>query len=265
MATHTILPYEEQQLVREHLRRGSGGALSGGSTWAPSTRVRSQAGGNTCSNRTTSAASNMDSESWEVRAFAEDASSSRQWPPRSYSCSFCQREFRTAQALGGHMNVHRRERAHANQIAQLKNAAPVVSISQFTKAQSGNDSYPTTFWGNSKFPATSDLLRGGGSTSLLNQASPSPPLQESTSSNSILITQELQGPITIENLSKSLPLQASLTSGAFHPYGRSAKQSGRLKGVNPSRFSLNCFAKAMTDRTEPLDLELRLGQSPCTV
>ncbi|KAL6532381.1 hypothetical protein OROGR_014351 [Orobanche gracilis] len=33
------------------------------------------------------------------------------WPPRSYTCSFCRREFRSAQALGGHMNVHRRDRA----------------------------------------------------------------------------------------------------------------------------------------------------------
>ncbi|KAK1326524.1 putative transcriptional regulator RABBIT EARS [Acorus calamus] len=33
------------------------------------------------------------------------------WPPRSYTCTFCRREFRSAQALGGHMNVHRRDRA----------------------------------------------------------------------------------------------------------------------------------------------------------
>ncbi|XP_077225796.1 zinc finger protein 11-like [Tasmannia lanceolata] len=37
------------------------------------------------------------------------------WPPRSYPCSFCKREFRSAQALGGHMNVHRRERAGLRQ------------------------------------------------------------------------------------------------------------------------------------------------------
>ncbi|XP_074574048.1 uncharacterized protein LOC141830536 [Curcuma longa] len=33
------------------------------------------------------------------------------WPPRSYACTFCRREFKSAQALGGHMNSHRRDRA----------------------------------------------------------------------------------------------------------------------------------------------------------
>ncbi|KAG6493227.1 hypothetical protein ZIOFF_048204 [Zingiber officinale] len=33
------------------------------------------------------------------------------WPPRSYPCAFCRRGFKSAQALGGHMNVHRRDRA----------------------------------------------------------------------------------------------------------------------------------------------------------
>ncbi|KAL1562122.1 transcriptional regulator SUPERMAN-like [Salvia divinorum] len=37
------------------------------------------------------------------------------WPPRSYVCSFCKREFQCAQALGGHMNVHRRDRARLRQ------------------------------------------------------------------------------------------------------------------------------------------------------
>ncbi|XP_057470964.1 zinc finger protein 10-like [Actinidia eriantha] len=57
-------------------------------------------------------------DSWEEQAFAEDASGALGgcvWPPRSYSCSFCKREFRSAQALGGHMNVHRRDRARLKQ------------------------------------------------------------------------------------------------------------------------------------------------------
>ncbi|KAI4385668.1 hypothetical protein MLD38_003665 [Melastoma candidum] len=54
---------------------------------------------------------------WEERAFAEDSGGDLGsiWPPRSYSCSFCGREFRSAQALGGHMNVHRRDRARLKQ------------------------------------------------------------------------------------------------------------------------------------------------------
>ncbi|CAM0903095.1 unnamed protein product [Alopecurus aequalis] len=42
---------------------------------------------------------------------AADDADGASWPPRSYTCAFCRREFRSAQALGGHMNVHRRDRA----------------------------------------------------------------------------------------------------------------------------------------------------------
>ncbi|PNX82781.1 putative transcriptional regulator RABBIT EARS-like protein [Trifolium pratense] len=58
-------------------------------------------------------------ESWEEKAFAEDAArnilNGSIWPPRFYSCNFCKREFRSAQALGGHMNIHRRDRARLKQ------------------------------------------------------------------------------------------------------------------------------------------------------
>lgn len=60
--------------------------------------------------------------SWEEQAFAEDFAGQLGgcvWPPRSYSCSFCGREFRSAQALGGHMNVHRRDRARLKQSSSL--------------------------------------------------------------------------------------------------------------------------------------------------
>ncbi|KAK9283770.1 hypothetical protein L1049_012022 [Liquidambar formosana] len=61
---------------------------------------------------------NSFNDSWEEQAFAEDAAGPLGgcvWPPRSYSCNFCRREFRSAQALGGHMNVHRRDRARLKQ------------------------------------------------------------------------------------------------------------------------------------------------------
>nr|GMD78259.1 transcriptional regulator SUPERMAN-like [Ipomoea batatas] len=56
------------------------------------------------------AAEEQEEDSWEIKAFEEDTSNAT-WPPRCYPCTFCRREFRSAQALGGHMNVHRRERA----------------------------------------------------------------------------------------------------------------------------------------------------------
>ncbi|XP_022748985.1 transcriptional regulator SUPERMAN-like [Durio zibethinus] len=60
----------------------------------------------------------MDSNSsWSSnnQGFGEDYLAGFSWPPRSYTCRFCKREFRSAQALGGHMNVHRRDRARLRQ------------------------------------------------------------------------------------------------------------------------------------------------------
>lgn len=64
-------------------------------------------------------------ESWEVKAFAKDTGNVT-WPPRSYTCTFCRREFRSAQALGGHMNVHRRDRARLHQ-TQVNMKNPILS------------------------------------------------------------------------------------------------------------------------------------------
>ncbi|XP_022769536.1 transcriptional regulator SUPERMAN-like [Durio zibethinus] len=41
------------------------------------------------------------------------------WPPKYYTCSFCKREFKSAQALGGHMNVHRKDRAKLKLLSSL--------------------------------------------------------------------------------------------------------------------------------------------------
>ncbi|KAK4357058.1 hypothetical protein RND71_022668 [Anisodus tanguticus] len=54
---------------------------------------------------------NVKEYSWDNNYGEGDLVGGFLWPPRSYTCSFCKREFRSAQALGGHMNVHRRDRA----------------------------------------------------------------------------------------------------------------------------------------------------------
>ncbi|KAE8672191.1 hypothetical protein F3Y22_tig00111848pilonHSYRG00062 [Hibiscus syriacus] len=67
-----------------------------------------------------------DDDSWEVKAFAEDTGHVT-WPPRSYTCTFCTREFQSAQALGGHMNVHRRDRARLHQSHPATTSVPLIN------------------------------------------------------------------------------------------------------------------------------------------
>lgn len=40
---------------------------------------------------------------------------------RSYECTYCKRGFTNAQALGGHMNIHRKDRAKSNKKPQISN------------------------------------------------------------------------------------------------------------------------------------------------
>ncbi|GLJ41696.1 hypothetical protein SUGI_0863000 [Cryptomeria japonica] len=44
--------------------------------------------------------------------------------PRLYECVFCKGSFTSAQALGGHMNVHRRERARLKESLSITLSAP---------------------------------------------------------------------------------------------------------------------------------------------
>ncbi|KAL9390002.1 hypothetical protein Peur_018607 [Populus x canadensis] len=46
---------------------------------------------------------------------------------RSYECSFCKRGFTNAQALGGHMNIHRKDRANRTKDKQLASSSSVSS------------------------------------------------------------------------------------------------------------------------------------------
>ncbi|EXB65287.1 putative transcriptional regulator RABBIT EARS [Morus notabilis] len=79
--------------------------------------------------------SSLSSSSWEEKAFSEDLVAGAGslggcvWPPRSYTCSFCMREFKSAQALGGHMNIHRRDRARLKQYYCLTSIPNSTEIS----------------------------------------------------------------------------------------------------------------------------------------
>jgi len=74
--------------------------------------------------------------------------------------------------------------------------------------------------------------------------------------------------LNFENLSTAAApnYSGSWSAGAFHPYEKSLEQS--TAAINLRRFSL-CFSQSMQrdqyHQDDTLDLELRLGQGPCTV
>ncbi|KAK7261516.1 hypothetical protein RIF29_27830 [Crotalaria pallida] len=47
---------------------------------------------------------------------------------RSYECNFCKRGFSNAQALGGHMNIHRKDKAKLKQTSNSSNQAQPSSL-----------------------------------------------------------------------------------------------------------------------------------------
>ncbi|CAI8586189.1 unnamed protein product [Vicia faba] len=207
-------------------------------------------------------------ESWEEKAFAEDAARSilngSIWPPRFYSCNFCKREFRSAQALGGHMNIHRRDRARLKQ-----NLSP----------QNNNDFINSSSLGNHCFPAK--------------RGSISPPRMISTlsspySSSIIWGQKKIGSNITREDSFKDC-VETSLSLGMFGqksstvvlPCEEKGIMCKRLKTNNntsslPSVFIKPCsndhhqrfltfqqpseIVLGVNHGMEDLDLELRLGK-----
>ncbi|KAL8104957.1 uncharacterized protein LOC141680262 [Apium graveolens] len=62
---------------------------------------------------------------------------------RSYECTFCKRGFTNAQALGGHMNIHRKEKAKASKqgdilLHRTSFSNPFFSDQESSKCSQGN-------------------------------------------------------------------------------------------------------------------------------
>ncbi|XP_014520475.1 transcriptional regulator SUPERMAN [Vigna radiata var. radiata] len=189
-----------------------------------------------------------DDDSWEVRAFAEDTRNIMEttWPPRSYTCTYCRREFRSAQALGGHMNVHRRDRARLNQpspsstaTSSLPTSSPYINI------------------------PPQDLVANAG-LCLLYHLPPSPsapPFSNSPSTNTLSSS---PSPSTLLSIS-SYPSSNFLMQTSFNFPG--APSTGINTAAVSSFYSSKVEQSATsssfaTGHLEELDLELRLGHKP---
>ncbi|XXG84957.1 hypothetical protein AAC387_Pa11g0152 [Persea americana] len=144
---------------------------------------------------------------------------------RFYECTFCKRGFSTAQALGGHMNIHRRDRARMRQpsLPSVPNKPvnePPVPNSGFSPPQLPN--YPF-------FPS-------------LNYQHAYLP----TSTSSSRHAQSFHG----DDLSARVP-----------PPPRQLSLFGEDWNPGPSARARNREEKKEEDESE-LDLELRLGPEP---
>ncbi|XP_019191266.1 PREDICTED: transcriptional regulator SUPERMAN-like [Ipomoea nil] len=147
------------------------------------------------------------------------------WPPRSYTCSFCRRDFRSAQALGGHMNVHRRDRARLRQSPPRDNSnghhSPLLNLNLDPNPNPNPN--PSYIFPSRKFPSLNPTL-----VPFMPPSFPPSPLASSSSA------QMAKGSFKAE----SFPVKSS-------QLGHSKKEIVRLE--------LEIGLK------EDLDLELRLG------
>ncbi|CAA3028243.1 transcriptional regulator SUPERMAN-like [Olea europaea var. sylvestris] len=179
-------------------------------------------------------------DSWEVRAFEEDITSGNQmgctWPPRSYTCNFCRREFRSAQALGGHMNVHRQDRARLHQQPLL-----IPPPSAYTFPKSPNSLVPTQEFLPNGLCLFYSLTNPNG---VFTQNSPD------------LVSVSPNYPLPIDMSSRAVHSMNS--SLLCHEYSNKTEPSASISNDNTNQG--NQINQSDKDSAiEELDLELRLG------
>ncbi|XP_027362634.1 transcriptional regulator SUPERMAN [Abrus precatorius] len=190
-----------------------------------------------------------DEDAWVVRAFAEDTRNimGTTWPPRSYTCTFCRREFRSAQALGGHMNVHRRDRARLHQ------APPPNPIS----------SLPTPPFINIPHQ---DLVANAGLCLLYHlPSSPSAPFPPPTTTT---LNANGDSPSTLLSISSFSPnnfmMQTCSPSLNFPGAVVSTGINSTVSSIccNSTKLDQPSTSSIDNGHLEELDLELRLGHKP---
>ncbi|KOM43209.1 hypothetical protein LR48_Vigan05g081300 [Vigna angularis] len=178
------------------------------------------------------------------------------WPPRSYTCSFCRKEFKSAQALGGHMNVHRRDRARLRQSPPAEGqAAHMFNLNLDPTTTNPNNS--TSSWSLLPPSSSSATLKPVTCTLPL-FVSPTPPSPSSDLKRWVLVDGILLNPLSTNTPEPAKSkISESLSAGAGEYDHAFAREDGCtvLKKGEILRMDLEIGLP----RTYDLDLELRLG------
>ncbi|KAI3469718.1 hypothetical protein Pfo_026381, partial [Paulownia fortunei] len=185
------------------------------------------------------------------------------WPPRCYTCSFCKREFRSAQALGGHMNVHRRDRARLRQSPTRDGGNN--NAGQFSLLNLNLDPNPSlisnpisspSFFPSSPPPLSSLLTKFPQFTSTL------PPLCP-LHANATEMKRWGEDAVPVQNCrpitTDLIKMKASKGHFGVEKFNPSVHEKGCEVFKKPEFVRLDLEIGLLSQSKEELDLELRLG------
>lgn len=182
----------------------------------------------------------------------EENSWGSSWAARNYACSFCKREFRSAQGLGGHMNVHRRDRARLR-------SGMIPPLWLHTNSDSPHHHKPNPI--TSSRPSSSNNPTSLTLSSCVsdNDNKSRPPMLVTSSSKFPL----LQNGEMIMNSDSSRSLFGSSMKGELMK-GCAAKEEGLkcfedIKEDSNNNITLELGLGLLQNPKEHIDLELRLG------
>ena len=189
------------------------------------------------------------------------------WPPRSYTCSFCRKEFKSAQALGGHMNVHRRDRARLRQSPPTTDHGhgPMLNLN-LNPTTTTNPSFSTSSL--SLLPSSSSSVSCAShkpvtSTTLPLFVSPTPPSTSPSSASPselkrwVVMDGILLSPLSTKTSEPTKPNIADQSLSGVGGYDAFAREDG-CKILKKAEI-LSVDLEIGLPRDYDLDLELRLG------
>lgn len=158
---------------------------------------------------------------------------------RSYECVFCKRGFTTAQALGGHMNIHRKDRGKPRPTSSIPSAVSSRSVDENygnLKSYLPIQSYPSTHYSTASHEVNVNYQISFPSSHAWNP--PRPPR-----------TQHSDHELSVQN-----PLRMNLFE---EDWQRSVGMQ-----VNPRHVDDDREKTEDGSEEDELDLELRLGHYP---
>ncbi|XP_024190896.1 transcriptional regulator TAC1-like [Rosa chinensis] len=154
---------------------------------------------------------------------------------KSYACTFCKRGFSNAQALGGHMNIHRRDRARIRQYSEDQNQLSTDEVKNSSTA--AHHDPPRA---NNSEEKTSSHLELKGTSMILRK--PSYPFSTRSEDHEIVVRSKGK-----MGSSEDVQPQLQLPFNFEEPVLASDNLAGHTNGCG---------------EVEELDLELRLGSEP---